>query len=121
MDTRERKVQASAAEARAESRMTAAQREAWQLQCFGVTVEDLTAAMLAGIEHEVRLGMRRSRRSADDARESVAVSILSDAQAELSLGRFEQARQSMNRAKWILSDPDAIEAARSTWRIASAR
>lgn len=121
MDTKERKVQASAAEARAESRMTAAKREAWQLQCFGVTVADLAAAMQAGVEHEVRLGMRRSRESADAARESVAVSILSDAQAELSLGRYEQARQSMNRAKWILSDHDAVEAARSTWRIASAR
>ncbi len=36
-------------------------------------------------------------------RENAAVSLLSDAQEEISLGRGERARQAINRAKWMLS------------------
>lgn len=79
------------------TRTTEVERAAREQAMFGCTVADLRSVRMDRLEVD---GPSRGR-AATDA--SVALSILSDAQAALELGHADTARQLMNRSKWFLS------------------
>ena len=72
------------------STLTQAEREARQVRMYGVTVAEMREQFLEA----QRMGGPKM----------LAVSQLSDAQEEISLGLQEQARQTINRAKWLIME-----------------
>jgi hypothetical protein len=62
-----------------------------EIKMFGCTVADLT-------------------REVGEDRLAYAMSVLSDAQEELSMGRAERARQLMNVAKWAIMEERDVKA-----------
>ena len=70
--------------------LTQAEKEARQIRMYGVTV----AEMRRQFEEAMRMGGPKM----------LAVSQLSDAQEEISLGLQEEARQTINRAKWLIME-----------------
>lgn len=63
----------------------------WEIQCYGCTANDLEKSVL------------RSLRMVGNSPQMIATSILSDVQEEIERGLNEQARQDINRAKWIIN------------------
>lgn len=64
-----------------------ADKEAWELQCYGCTEAELEELI-------------KQVNPLDCA--MIAVSMLSDAQHEILVGLREEARQTINRAKWMI-------------------
>lgn len=62
-------------------------KEAWELQCYGCTEAELEELIkrVYPLDHAM-----------------IAVSMLSDAQHELLVGLREEARQTINRVKWVI-------------------
>tara|TARA_R110000868_G_scaffold5805_5_gene34027 strand:- start:1860 stop:2111 length:252 start_codon:yes stop_codon:yes gene_type:complete len=59
--------------------------------CFGATIQ------------EIRTSIENSLTFKHIGYHSVAMSVMSDAQEEMERGNLENARQLINRAKWVLS------------------
>jgi len=69
---------------------TATEQQAWEQQCYGCSAAELRASVEGSITARLSgYGM-------------VAMSMLSDAQEELARNMNEQARQTINRAKWVI-------------------
>ena len=74
----------------------------FERRCYGISVEDIREQYMNGITARI------------SGLEMAVMSVLSDAQEQLAMGRREASRQYMNIAKFILSEmmdaKDAIEA-----------
>lgn len=69
-------------------------------------------SMFGGVTSEqIDEGVRQTRMLSPSGAVMAAMSMLSDAQEEIALGRIEQARQTINRAKYVIAthlrDPKA--------------
>jgi hypothetical protein len=65
--------------------------EQWEMQCYGCLEKDLRASI------ENSLTFKHSGPG------MIAMSMLSDAQEEIERNMNEQARQTINRAKWVIA------------------
>lgn len=66
-------------------------RKAREVQCYGFSLDNL------------RAGIESSFTFQHSGYQSVAMSIMSDAQEAMLMGNTEWARQLINQAKWVLS------------------
>lgn len=66
---------------------TEQERIQFQIQCFGMTQDQLDKYIEAGLDYTDRISM--------------SISLMSDAQEEIAMGLHEKARQTLNRAKYI--------------------
>lgn len=66
-------------------------RKAREVQCFGFSLDNL------------RKGIESSLTFQTAGYQSVAMSLMSDAQEAMLMGNTEWARQLINQAKWVLS------------------
>ena len=76
--------------------------EAWELQCYGCKASRLEALVN---EYVTRFSPRGGMSEAEHERAEaamLAISMLSDSQEEIERGMDNSARQSINRAKWII-------------------
>lgn len=62
-----------------------------EIQCFGFPIEDIRAAIEDSFTFQ------------HSGYQSVAMSLMSDAQEAMARGNTEWARQIINQAKWVLS------------------
>jgi len=69
---------------------TAQEKLDWELQCYGCS----EAVLRKSIESSFEYGMRRV--------EDLVASMMSDAQQEIEFGMDNRARQTLNRAKFVL-------------------
>jgi hypothetical protein len=98
---------------------TVQERVERQRKMYGRTVEEMQAEMREAVRWQFAYGQRRSQRSAEDAREVIVFSLLSDVQEMIERGLNEEARQALNRAKWMLGSDEAIAAAAGGWQFAA--
>ena len=70
---------------------TAEEQLTWEHQCYGCTASALEDIL----EHGTMMAMREPIQ--------VAFSMLSNAQEEIDLGMKNEARQTINRAKWMIN------------------
>lgn len=90
-------------------------------EMYGMTQREMTEDLRASLSYEITMGMRRSMESGDAAREALAFSMLSDVQELIRVGWSEQARQTINRVKFVLGHIEAIAMAAGLHKAAEAR
>lgn len=72
--------------------LTELEKREWELKAFGCLIDDFKASLKNSIDFKL------------DRPAMVALSLMSDAQEEINLKLYNCASQTLNRAKWILSE-----------------
>jgi hypothetical protein len=73
--------------------ITAAEKAAWEQQCYGCPIADFRVSLENSITFKLPNGRAMS-----------AMSLMSDAQELMQRGQSNEARQALNRAKWLISE-----------------